>query len=569
LGNSKSFDTRTVSYGDLVGNGKVYRVPTFQRDYSWDTEYWEDLWYDILDIEDQSIHYMGYTVHQTNDDKEYLLIDGQQRFATLSILALATIKIIQELAKSGIDEEDNTNRSKLLIQQFVSFQDPASLIPTTKLHLNKNDDGFYKSFILRLRKPQNVQKLKPSKRLMWKAFEFFYAELNKYFKETQADSKGEALATFLMETVAKKLMFTVVTVSDDLSAYKVFETLNARGVKLSPTDLLKNHLFSIVYKTTPSEIEEAERQWQNISNTLGSVDFTIFLRHYWNSYNELVRKKLLFKTIKKNLTISDDVFSLLDKLEQSAPLYTAFKNPSDPIWTSKQSSYIKTLNLFNISQCYSLLFIGFDKMQKNDFTKLLKMCIVISFRYNIVCGLNPNEMETTYNKVAQKIYKEEIVNLPDIFKELAPIYVDDETFKNQFKRKVVTTNGTRWKRLIRYIFSSLEEERGNPPINFDDPSISIEHILPENPSSEWEQQFTPDDQELFLYRLGNYVLLDESKNRDCGDLPFDKKKKIYADSEFKLAQEISRLDHWDKEQLEIQQDKLAKIATHFWRLDYN
>jgi len=85
-------DTKTVNLNDLLGNGKIYRVPQFQRDYSWDQDNWEDLWNDIAIVNSTgSPHYMGSVVLQNDGSKEYLIIDGQQRFTTLSILTLAFI----------------------------------------------------------------------------------------------------------------------------------------------------------------------------------------------------------------------------------------------------------------------------------------------------------------------------------------------------------------------------------------------------------------------------------------------------------------------------------------------
>ncbi|WP_322496267.1 DUF262 domain-containing protein [Chloroflexus sp.] len=87
-------NTRTISFLELIGNGKRYRVPPYQRDYSWSEEQWEDLWNDILALRQQTseYHYMGaLVVQEASGDHDLLIIDGQQRMATLSILALAVI----------------------------------------------------------------------------------------------------------------------------------------------------------------------------------------------------------------------------------------------------------------------------------------------------------------------------------------------------------------------------------------------------------------------------------------------------------------------------------------------
>ena len=107
-------DTHTTSFGDLIGNGKIYRVPSFQRDYSWHEENWEDLWQDIfsLHINPDASHYRGAIVLQSSStsDKEFTIIDGQQRLVTLSIMAIAVIEKIKKLVKREEEKEANQRR---------------------------------------------------------------------------------------------------------------------------------------------------------------------------------------------------------------------------------------------------------------------------------------------------------------------------------------------------------------------------------------------------------------------------------------------------------------------------
>ena len=97
-----------------------------------------------------------------------------------------------------------------------------------------------------------------------------------------------------------RLFFTVITVTDELNEFKVFETLSARGVRLSATDLLKNYLFSVVARggAHESEITSLESRWESIVGLLGSESLPEFPRVYWNSRHRLVRKADLFKTIR-------------------------------------------------------------------------------------------------------------------------------------------------------------------------------------------------------------------------------------------------------------------------------
>lgn len=112
-------NTSTVSFSDIIGNGKIYQVPAYQRDYSWKKDNWEDLWNDIIAIsEGEAVHYMGSIVLQNKGDKVFTIIDGQQRLATLSLVVLATIKLIQDFAEKGIDSIANQERINLLSSKF-------------------------------------------------------------------------------------------------------------------------------------------------------------------------------------------------------------------------------------------------------------------------------------------------------------------------------------------------------------------------------------------------------------------------------------------------------------------
>ncbi|MCA9646545.1 MAG: DUF262 domain-containing protein, partial [Myxococcales bacterium] len=108
-----TFNTSNQTLRKLMGNGLVYRVPPFQRDYSWTEEEWDDLWQDIVGLlapDGESAHYMGYLVLQTRDERNFDVIDGQQRLTTLSVLILAVLKNLHALVENKVDEHDNTTR---------------------------------------------------------------------------------------------------------------------------------------------------------------------------------------------------------------------------------------------------------------------------------------------------------------------------------------------------------------------------------------------------------------------------------------------------------------------------
>jgi len=558
-------NTGTASYNELISNGRTFCVPPYQRDYSWEKEYWEDLWMDILELPKEKYHYMGYLVFQedTTKTKTSFIIDGQQRFTTLSILCLSAIRLLKEWADNGIDTKNNEIRLEKLTEKFLGNFSTSKLTITPKLVLNKNNDDFYKSYLLNHRKPPAIGKLKPSQKRLWDAYDYFYQTLNTKF----STKSGSELATLIDDEISNSLIFTTINVSDDLNAYKVFETLNARGVKLSPADLLKNYLFSKAFESSSSELEETERRWQSINDYLGKSDLPTFLRHYWNSRFELVRISNLYRAIKSTIHTPKNVFDLLNELEQLAPIYSAFENPADPLWNKDQRYYIRALNLFGVSTWYSLMLVAKQNFSDEEFTKLLHELTVITFRYNIISGLHTNHIEIVFNKLSIEIFSGKITKASQSFELLKPIYVKDENFAQAFSTKGLSTR--RNKNLIKYILVELENTISGTANQYEDATSTIEHILPENPSSEWENSFPVDEQEEYIYLIGNYTLLENTINKTAGNKGFQEKLQLYKYSSYKLSREELNYTEWTPIVLRRHQDKMSRWACNTWKSKYS
>ncbi|MCL6434461.1 MAG: DUF262 domain-containing HNH endonuclease family protein [Leptolyngbyaceae cyanobacterium HOT.MB2.61] len=561
-------DTRTTSFGDLIGNGKIYRVPPFQRDYSWDEENWEDLWQDILVLHthSDSSHYMGALVLQSSStsEKEFTIIDGQQQLATLSIIAIAVIEKIQELVDQEEQEEEkqaNQERQEILKRTYLSDKDLRSLRYSSKIILNENNNDFYQSNLINLRRPLNIRSLSKSNQLLWQAFQYFSNHLEELKDVIQS---GEKLAEFLTDTIARRLLFIQINVEDELNAYTVFETLNARGIELSSTDLLKNYLFSLFQR--PDDLQEAQRQWRRIINTVQMEKFPEFLRYYLSLKHTRVRRERLFKIVRESVKVAQQAFELLDQLENYSSLFIALGNSNDEFWRDAPENrpYIRELELFRVKQAYPALFAAYGKFSPDDFTRLLKLVGILSFRYTVVSSLNPNELEILYNNVAIAIANGEITNPKQVFDNLRSAYVSDEKFLQDFSLLSISTRGQK-KKLARYILCKLEADASGIEVNED--SFSVEHILPESPNSEWRQNFTDTQIEEMVYRIGNLTPLEPSLNRQVGNESYPIKREAYQQSVYKLTQDILA-EEWTPDTLATRQRRLAQRATHIWRSDF-
>ena len=210
--------TSTPNLKNLLGNGRSYRVPAFQRDYSWKEEHWEDLWLDLQELtaKRSSQHYMGPLVLMQNDHaEEYTIIDGQQRIATLSILILCVIARLRELAELGVEPEANRERAALLRGSFIGAKQPGSLVEASKLTLNRNDDDFYQGTLVQLEKPASERSLADSEKKLWGAFKYFSRRIGEEFPSY----RGQQLAEWIDALVSVRLLFIQVVVEDDMGAY--------------------------------------------------------------------------------------------------------------------------------------------------------------------------------------------------------------------------------------------------------------------------------------------------------------------------------------------------------------
>ena len=561
-------DTKTVNLNDILGNGKIYRVPQFQRDYSWEQDNWEDLWNDIeLAAESMYAHYMGSVVLQSTTGKEFSIIDGQQRFTTLTILTLAVIDAINKIADKGIDIEENKERVNILMLQYIGQKDPSSLNYSSKLFLNENNDGFFQNRLIGFKDPINIRKLSDSEKLMWDAYLFFKEKIAQRFKKNY---NGSELASFLNKVVGELMMFIQITVEDELNAYTVFETLNSRGVELTSTDLLKNYLFSQVAKSE-TDLKQIKTQWKKIIDAIGLKEFPNFLRYFLLATRKQLTKEYLFKEVKHFVKTGQDVFELLDHLEFYAYNYIALGNPDDEMWNMEKENRnaIGILKAFKVIQWKSLLMVALAKLNNHDIKRLLQSIVTISYRYNVISKLQTNEMEKIYSRAAINLFKGDNDNITEILNSLKPLYVNDEDFKNYFSLKQFNTNNSTDKKLLRYTLYRLEgQEIGGNLYDFETDSGTIEHILPESYPESWHLEFNEEEYTRNVFMLGNLTLLEASKNnKDAADKIFEEKKPIYHTSKFVLTKNI--IDpQWTPQNIKSRQAHLAKLATGIWKIQF-
>lgn len=514
-------NTGTATYLELIGNGRVYTVPAYQRDYSWTSEQWEDLWTDLVELAERpdDSHYMGALVVENRSDRDFAVIDGQQRLATLSLLVLAVIDRLGELARQGVDAAANQERAQALRSRFVGEKDPASLVEASKLTLNDTDNAFYQDFLVQLRAPRSAR--------------------------------------------------ARIAVDNELNAYTVFETLNARGLELSATDLLKNYLFSQL--RTAADLESLQQRWRNLVAIVQQERFPEFLRYHLQCELPRVRTQRLFKLMRDRVRSGEDTFALLDALERRADIFAALFDPDHVFWIERPESrpFIRELNAMRVRQMTPLVFAAWETMSLVDFARVLKLLVAVLFRYSAVGSLNTNALELVFHEAARGVLERRLATPAHVFEALRGVYIDDTSFEQQFTFFAPDSAG-QGNKLVRYVLGKLEADARGQPFDPDADPGSIEHVLPQNPTGVWEPTFPRDAWERSIDRLGNLTWLEPAVNRALGNADIERKVEAYRASRYALTQRLPEVigDAWTPARLEARQAAMARRAVHVWRSDF-
>lgn len=562
---TSTIDSRLMSFGELLAGSSYYSVPPFQRNYSWTETEVEQLLNDITETmdENRSEHFVGAIVVNNSKKPELMLIDGQQRLTTISLLMCA----IRDIAKEKGDNE----LAQAISQSYLGSLNLRARKTEPKLILNENNNQFYQENIVESKKFSELEELAKKKtlpkhnKLVVDAYLFLYKKVQERISKTEEFI--EALIQ-LEECIRDKMIAIMISVADEANSYLIFETLNNRGLDLSVADLLKNYLFSKAANRLP----EVQSKWKEINLVVGRFELTKFIRHYWLSKYGVVSEKELYRKIADEVRNADDIFNFVNQLREAAEVYGAFDSPQSPVWDSYDSGFKKDLSLlslFKVSQCYSVLIAAKESLSDELFAKVLRMLVVFSLRYNIICGFNPNKLESAYSKTARYIREQKPKSIKLIFDQLKEFYPNDADFAKYFADKTITASNIK---LARYILSEINSHyMGSKELvaNPNGTELNLEHILPQKPSESWLVEFSKTDYNQYIDRLGNMTLLDSKVNRKVGNTSFKEKcAAAFTHSNLEITKEILNTSVWGAKQIEERQNKMAKAACKIWSLNY-
>jgi hypothetical protein len=253
-------------------------------------------------------------------------------------------------------------------------------------------------------------------------------------------------------------------------------------------------------------------------------------------------------------------------MDEDIDTYLGLSQPEASNWSRAAKDAAGLLRMFGVRQPFTLLLAAYRNFSDRDFESLLRACVILSFRYNVIGSLPPNEQEQVYNQVARNLSNKTYTQLAETLNALKIIYPEDRAFQVTFAEKNMRTTQSRNRRLVRYILCQLERHLTGQEYDFDSDTFNLEHILPQNPQSGWEN-FSDEEVEALVYRLGNMTLCETGLNRDLGNGEYEHKRTGYQESKFSLTRKIAaEHPNWNPERIAACQNWMAKQAISIWRI---
>jgi hypothetical protein len=556
------FDKDTL--GLIVRNRKGLRVPVNQRSYAWKRGHVEDLFTDLNGAitAGASEYFLGSIIVVNPPDQfDFIEIyDGQQRIATTMILIAAIRDFFHNVLKDQKEATVITGESLISVARRGK--------ETAHFALSAADHQFFVAHILR--EPENPERKaavpdpkKESHQLILEAAKAAADHVRAITNKLPPDIQTQTLQKWLdyLENGARVIW---VEVQDQATAYRIFETMNDRGLKLSAADLVKNYLYSLVKE---ANLDQVTHKWQTMSAVLESLgledgDAVDYLRYFWITTHGHTRSSYLFDKVKKEVNSETTALTWLDDLDRRANDYAAILTPSHDAWSSYHQEVkadLDTLRYLGISQLRPLLLAAFGIFSKNELARLIKNAVSWSVRC-LVVGVPSGNLEGFYSKNAKAISDGKIKSVDEI-PELGSLIPVDDRFRSAVQTATVPTAS-----LARYYLRRLQiVEDGDKEPQYTpsaDTNVTLEHILPQKPSNDWN--LGPDKVEALYNRLGNQALLRGSVNSRIGNVGFDAKRKALEESPFSLTNMVSKCPVWTEKEISERQNKLAELASKAW-----
>jgi len=540
---------------------KRYRlqVPSNQREYAWTDREVTDLLQDYaLAVNDDTPYFLGTVVTIPREEGTLEVVDGQQRLATTAILLAA----IRDYARTL--EDDFIVRS--IDGDFISTIDRErrQMVPT--LTLNLDDNELFEQIVTNAPDALAPTPQRASHERLLRARKEAGAQIKRVVSLYDKGEHGDVLNRWV-SFIEHKAQAILLKVPSDADAFKMFETLNDRGLRTSQADLIKNYLFS----RSGDRIGEVQARWSYMRGALESAtddaEITMtFLRHALITQRGYLRKAQVFEAVRDLVKSEQAAVSLASTLETLATAYVATLNLDHEKWNGYPDfgrRAIEVLNVFDIKPLRPVMLAIAATMEPQEGAQSLRFLVALGVRLMIASSTRSSSVEVPLAEAAKKIAAGEVSTAAEVRKTLEPITPGDEEFSEEFKTARVSNA-----RLARYYLRSMEmaaKDESEPyfVLHEDREVINLEHVLPRKPEENWPS-FSEEDVRRLATRLGNQALMRHGDNSDAKSAAFSEKKPLYAASPYLLTKMLAEVDDWTEETINERQKRLAGFAVKAW-----
>lgn len=539
---------------------KQFLIPIYQRKYSWQDEQCEQLWHDIMQAADNSTgHFVGSVVYIEREIytvsaiPQLLVIDGQQRLTTISLLLMALSK---RLSAENLVVNDNITGKKIKNYYLVNNDEEDTEL-YYRLVLTDSDNSFYKALL------EDMPYDDEDNRII-ENYRFFEDKIN---------TLDAAQLAKLYEGLSKLLVVDIALERGKDNPQLIFESLNSTGLDLSQTDLIRNYLLMDLEPKEQNKLYM--NYWSKIERRFNSVNDAKLFDRFMRDYLTIKTEKIpnidhIYKDFKKYVFEEKiAVAGLLEELEFYSKCYLAITSQKDV--TNKQiQKQLFDITKLKVDVSYPFILEAYadllrDKLTEDDFIQLLKLVESYVLRRSI-CNVATNGLNKAFVTLLKEVDKNaylESFKVALVTKKGSSRYPNDAEFIREFK-----TRNMYKMRNLRFLLEKIENYNRKEPVSIAD--FTIEHVMPQNEkiSAEWQKELGSDYltvHQIYLHTIGNLTLT--AYNPSLSDKSFALKKsteKGFLKSPLFLNESIAQATQWNKETIENRAELLVKKALVIW-----
>ncbi len=553
----KATETRFI---DFLNGPKQYIIPIYQRTYSWKEKQCKQLWKDIVRTgtrDDIAGHFIGSVVYiqqglyQSSAIPQMLVIDGQQRLTTLSLLLYALGRAIEN---SPVPIEE-INRQE--IEGFYLFNPLGRKELKYKLLLTQSD----KPTLIQLLEGKDIPQ-SASKRII-ENYDFFKDQIDKSTVDLMTIYRG----------IVKLIVVDISLDRTHDNPQLIFESLNSTGLELSQADLIRNYV--LMGLGTKEQETLYNDHWYPMEQSFGQVNYSRLFDRFMRDYLTIKTGRLpnirqvyeAFKTYQAD-SESGTIEELVADVHHYSKHFVRMALGTEP--DPELRGRFADINTLRVDVAYPLLLEIYEdyvqqRLTREEFVRIVWLVESYVFR-RAVCGIPTNSLNKTFATLSREIDKD---NYLESFEAVLMLKSSYRRFPDdgEFTREIVIKDLYNF-RSRNYWLRKLENHDRKESVNVEE--YTIEHVMPQNPdlSPVWQAELGDDWEQVqarYLHTLGNLTLT--GYNSELSDRPFKEKhdmKGSFADSPIRLNQSLAKLEHWNEGAIQSRAEELAELATQVW-----